>query len=201
MTRADEKILTKRAQSAEQSVAAFEAVPMGEAWAEPGQEATAAVAAFRGQATNELFPPDVVPIGGDLIADLSLYTEALPAVGYGPAVAALHASCLDAHPALAFVLRGSVVLGRVAKFGSVQAVVLDRSVADMEIEAVEAFQHEVAGQLHARGDAEPWSETLAETVPDLEARIRQARRRHEDHAAAELARAEQEAAEAARVLE
>lgn len=186
---------------AESLVAAVEALPLGEAYAEPFRLALASIRILGDAARPLIFPAGVVPIGRDVLADVEAYAEG----SSGVALAHLHESAIETYPELAAALRTRAFVDKVRRHGADNATFQDPRVPKGVTarlagqEAVERFEASVSGQLAARGLAQPASGALA-LAPVLRARLEAANDRLAAHAREEQERLVREDAEAQALL-
>ena len=138
--------------------------------------------------------------GTDLLSDLESHVGDLGREGFTAAVAEIHNRSLEFHPQLAELLRGPLMLKRIADTAATRSVILAKPASELAIESQRAFELEVSVQLEQRKQMLPSSEILAIVVPAFEARADAARKRQEDHAAAEIARVLKERKEAEEII-
>lgn len=169
-------------------VEAFEALPLGVAFAEARGAAGTALAELDDDAARALIA-DVEPIGADVLADYDFYSASLKRSIAD--VAALHARCLTSHPRLARLLRNRSMLERIV---FALPIVPGQAVAFAEVEA--EYVRLVAAALRTAGQHEPWATLASNTLPALRARFQAAAVRHADHVASESERLERERREA-----
>ncbi|MEO9184077.1 MAG: hypothetical protein ABI467_11340 [Kofleriaceae bacterium] len=195
--------MTKPAESA---VAAVETLELGSPWAELAAAAAAGIAADRAAAVAKLFPLELAPVTGDTIAQYAALTSRLGAAGYAAGLASYHARSIEAHPELAAALRSQEALADV-EAAATHFATPERhephAVAGARAAAVARRQYEtmIAAQLVAveGHPLAPSARALLE-CDALQARLVAARSRHEEHARAELERAEADRLAAARVV-
>ncbi|MDQ3299966.1 MAG: hypothetical protein M3619_25585 [Myxococcota bacterium] len=182
----------------------LEAVALGDPFAAAHAVDTAAIATRRSIAEAKLFPADLVPINADTIALYGHHLGRFPLVGFGDAAALVHGRAVVTHPDLAACFRSAYFLeeidGATAQFAprlALDAAGTTRAIA----EARARYQRSIAAQIVAVREhdlAASAREWLACEV--LETRLAAAKARHEEHAGAELARAEADRRAAARVV-
>ena len=148
---------------AESLVAAVEALPLGEAYAEPSRLAREAIRSLGGAARAIIFPAAALPIGRDVLADIAAYSIG----SSGAALAHLHESAIETYPELAAALRTRAFVDKVRRHGTDNATFQDpraRNVVTARLagqEAVERYETALSGQLAARNLAQPASGSLA----------------------------------------
>ena len=153
MTKTDAAEATSLTNTASHAVERVEAITLGTPWADAITAAETAVQALMDQATAEVFPATVQPIGADLMCDFEAISEDIQIARAHHVLAELHGLALDTHPALAQMLRGRVVRTRLLAFAA--------RAPDGEEGAGEflsTFQQTAAEQLTARGELLPWSD-------------------------------------------
>jgi hypothetical protein len=191
--------------NAETLVAALEALPHGEPWAEPVAAARIAIDTERAAAVALLFPIEIEPTTSTAIAEYTWHIGRLGPVGYGEALAALHDRSVVAHPELARLLR------------SLEANQDNEAAAAMRAAPNSSLETQHAAGLRAAAEARARYQTaiakniaaveghdLADAARALlaceatELRLAACRARHEAHAAATMARLSEERRQAAR---
>lgn len=186
--------------SAEIAVTTLECVELGEAWRTEYDGATAAIGELRARACGEVFPGNIEPVGKDILADLDYYTEPFPYSTYTADVIDLHERSLQSYPNLATIIRGALMRQRIGDIAGTRLVVTQRPESELIQEALREFEDKVSAQLAKRGELKPWCDILSVTVPTLENRVADARKKQEEHVAAEVARVLRERKEAEQIL-
>ncbi len=187
------------ASSARDLVAALEQLPLGVEWADPFEEAVAAVGAAYGAARAPVFPPVAAPASADAVAQFRLYIELRPLdAGCASALAQLHGRVPEV---VARLIRDPVIVAGMVRVASQPNVFREDDVREAMVHAaLRGFERAVCGQLIAAGHAlAPDARALVEVL-DLEARLAPERKRREQHAAAEVERLESERQAADRIL-
>jgi len=178
-----------KARAAEAAVAAFEALEIGQPYADQADAASAAVSVLTAAARAVLFPP-IASMTADVITAFTFYEELFERSRYGERAAALHAECLATQPDLATFLRAWPVCARVAAAAvATGPAVSQDAVGDR---AVEQYRQMIAAQLVGVDEFEPAATNIVTRAPSLQARIETCRARHQQHVAAELERMELE---------
>lgn len=166
-------------------VMTFEAVDVGQPYADAEQPAARHVAALADAAAAVLFPA-FVSATADVLAAFAFHEASFERSQYGLRAAALHAACRELQPTLAAFLRSDVVFGRVRAAALTTAPSAD--LAARADQAVADYRRALAGQLIGVAGFEPAASVLAVCVPALQARLAACRQRHVELVAAATAR-------------
>jgi hypothetical protein len=185
----DRYALTPASMTADALMTAFEAVEVGQPYADTEQPAARHVAALAASAVACLFPA-FVPASGDVLAAFNFYEADFLRSQYGRRMAELHAACRDLQPGLDAFLRSGVICARVGA-AALQAALPPAEMDKASDLAVTDYQRAITGQLIGVAGFEPSASILAVIVPALQARLDACRQRHAEYIANETARMEQ----------
>jgi hypothetical protein len=187
---------------AERAVAAFEALPLGEAFREAYDNALRAVMALRREAFAALGFDRIEPAGADLIADFKLATDPvggnLEAVMVG--LQCVHQSALSTHPKLAAVIRGRAGFERIRQAARASAPLRGKDPELHTLAGERAFTEVLAQHLRAANLCAPAAEWMSVLIPALDQRAFAAAERHRLHAEAEASRIKREEDQASAAL-
>lgn len=179
-------------------VTALEALELGAAFAEPVASAGKAIAAQRASAIDELFPVAISPTPSDAFAAFEFHTRrTINSTSLDQVVVGLHARSLRSWPALASLCRARDVLRDVGAAAARGLVAQGRrSMAEVQREVAEprvaSFMGAIAEQLIAADHELSGAARRLLEAEALAERMAAAKARQEEHAAAELARLEEE---------
>lgn len=178
---------------AEAAVAAHEAVPMGDAWADQDQAAETAIDELGRLARPEVFTTEIHRFDQAVFSAFDLLERSLAETqsGYAAGVIDAHARSALTYPEFAAFLRSPMVMARV--HAAVDATDMRQygrrsSAAAALRELVEPVERAMASHLLA-GDDNPAAVVLAEELPSLSARLAASRQAREEFARAEVERA------------
>ncbi len=186
--------------AAKAKVAAFEAVELGDVWAEAHDQAKGAVEELRSEACKQVFPESVRPIGSDVLADLESYVERFSRERFTAEMIDLHAASLEHYPKLCGAIRGPLMRRQIGEVASARVEVTGRLSVDLVEAALREFEDQVSRQLDSHGELQPASSILATTIPSFNARIDAALSKQKKHSAEALERSGRERKEADEVL-
>jgi hypothetical protein len=189
-------------EAVERAVAAFEALALGDAFADAHEAAEVALLELRNPAIAALFAR-FVPASADMIALFEFLEVGWARAAYVDRLADLHADCCAAEPKLAAFLRSGAIMDRVASMGAEQSVAIAKPAAQVADEFTDRYVKLIAFQLSTGADADlyqPHASILSEHAPAFAVRIAACRARHDEHLAAERAQMEREQAEAAEAI-
>lgn len=139
----------KTIDTARKAVEAFEAIELGDAFADAQGTAALAVADAQEAARAALFSADVLPTSSDVFAGLKHFTSRWGPMDYGSRLTALHARSLLKWPEFAEALRSSEVLDDAASAASAVSARYGRDSKEMASEArlscMGAMAEQIAG--------------------------------------------------------
>jgi hypothetical protein len=178
-------------------VAEFEALALGEPWADQLAAATGACASQRYAAERKLFPFELTPVPADAIAAYAWHIDRLNQRRYGDELAMVHQRALNGHPALAQLCRTHDAVTDVSNAAGTYATAAHsretHATAALRVaeEGRRRYQRLIAKQLadlvghELRDAAQSYLEAEAH-----EERLDAAKARHEAHARTELEQVE-----------
>jgi hypothetical protein len=187
-------------------IAALENLTLGEPWAGLLATAESALAAARAEAEAEVFPTTLAPTTADAIAEYTWRTSRLPAAGYGTSLAQIHRRAVVDHPELARLLRSQDALDDVGAAAAQLAYPgpgETHAVAGARAAAIACAEYKLAIGRHVaetETGAAPAARALVAVADDLAIRLAAAKARHQEHARAEIERADLEARAVARAV-
>ncbi len=185
---------------AENATASCEAIELGGVWASICEEADVAIGNLRGDGIDTLGFNQLQPAPVGALIDLSGLVEHIKPGCMVEELSALHNQALLIYPEFsqsAGGLRGTTFV-RTALAASAPATLINE--AEFVSAGVARFELLISQSLANLGKELPASKTIAELVPQLQARVAAVRLRHETRARGELERSVQKRDEADRVL-